>query len=176
MRSVESGFSFPPGNLLKPPTWFVRIFRRSQVVVVFRLRRWAVAGLEVGGGPTIRSSRRGFARRLRPGVGDCSMEYQLVIKLWRPSLADESVVASIEGALENAFRGSLELEGYDTSPKEFNFFMLTADPRPAFRRAKDVLEGLGIVDGISAAYRLNGGAQLTSIWPLRSMRKFKLPS
>jgi hypothetical protein len=104
------------------------------------------------------------------------MEYQLVIKLWRPSLADESVVASIEGALENAFRGSLELEGYDTSPKEFNFFMLTADPRPAFRRAKDVLEGLGIVDGISAAYRLNGGAQLTSIWPLRSMRKFKLPS
>ncbi|GAB1597079.1 hypothetical protein [Lysobacter claricitrinus] len=104
------------------------------------------------------------------------MEYQLVIKLWRPSLTDESVVPSIEAALTAVFGDSVELEGYDTSAKEFNFFMLTADPRPVFRKAKDALEGLGISAGMSAAYRLNGGAQFTSVWPLRSTRKFKLPS
>ena len=102
------------------------------------------------------------------------MEYQLVIKLWRPSLEDESVVAQVEDALKSALGNSVELEGYDTSAKEFNFFVLTADPRPVFRRAKDALESLGIVAGLSAAYRLNGGAQFTSIWPLRSTRKFKL--
>lgn len=104
------------------------------------------------------------------------MEYQLIIKLWRPSLTDESVVAGMEDALKAALGDTVETEGYDTSPKEFNFFMLTADPKPTFRRARDALEKLGIVAGVSAAYRLNGGAQFTSIWPLRSMRKFKLPS
>ena len=53
--------------------------------------------------------------------------------------------------------------------------MLTGDPRHTFRRAKDVLERLGVVAGVSAAYRLNGGAQFTSLWPLRTTRKFKLP-
>lgn len=104
------------------------------------------------------------------------MQYQLVIKLWRPSLADESVVPSMEAALKTALGDTVELEGYDTSDKEFNFFLLTADPRLVFRKAKDVLESLGIAAGLSAAYRLNGGAQFTTVWPLRSTRKFKLPS
>ncbi|TZF90709.1 hypothetical protein [Cognatilysobacter lacus] len=103
------------------------------------------------------------------------MEYQLIIKLWRKSLADEGFVASVEDLFKEALGASVELEGYDVSAKEINFFMLTADPRVTFRRARDVLEKLGVVNGLSAAYRLNGGAQLTSIWPLRAMRKFKLP-
>ena len=104
------------------------------------------------------------------------MEYQLVIKLWRDSLADETFLASAESEMKAALGEAVELEGYDTSPKEINFFMLTADPRASFRRAKDVLERLGVSAGVSAAYRLNGGAQFTSIWPLRSTRKFRLPS
>jgi hypothetical protein len=32
-----------------------------------------------------------------------------------------------------------------------------------------------IVNGVSATSRLNGGAQFTSLWPLRATRKFKLP-
>jgi hypothetical protein len=38
-----------------------------------------------------------------------------------------------------------------------------------------VLARHGVENGVSAAFRLNGGAQFTSIWPLRPMRKFTLP-
>ena len=103
------------------------------------------------------------------------MEYQLVIKLWRKSLVDEAFLASIESEFAQALGDSVELEGFDTSPKEINFFMSTADPRHTFRRARDVLEKAGVVNGVSAAHRLVGGAQFTSIWPVRAMRKFSLP-
>lgn len=103
------------------------------------------------------------------------MEYQLVIKLWRKSLADEAFLATIESELESVLGDSVQMEGYDVGAKEINFFMLAADPRNAFRKARDILERRGISNGLSAAYRLNGGEQFTSIWPLRAMRKFKLP-
>ena len=41
--------------------------------------------------------------------------------------------------------------------------------------AREVLERLGVVQGVSAAFRLLGGARFTSVWPLRAMRKFTLP-
>ena len=103
------------------------------------------------------------------------MDYQLVIKFWRKSLPDEAFLATIEGDLKQALGDAVQLEGYDVSPKEINLFVLTPDPRHTFRRAKDVLERLGIVQGVSAAYRLVGGARFTSIWPLRTTRKFTLP-
>ena len=53
--------------------------------------------------------------------------------------------------------------------------MLTDDPRQSFRRSRDVLTRLGVENGVSAAYRLQGGAKFTSVWPLRAMRKFTLP-
>ena len=103
------------------------------------------------------------------------MDYQLVIKLWRASLADEAFLATIDDDLRAALGGSVEPEGFDVSAKEINFFMLTADPRPVFRKARDVFERHGVTNGLSAAYRLNGGAQFTSVWPQRPMRKFSLP-
>ena len=103
------------------------------------------------------------------------MDYQLVIKLWRKSLADEAFLATIESELKSALGDSVELEGYDVGPKEINLFMLTADPRIAFRKARDVLERQGVTNGLSAAFRRHGGAEFTSVWPLRATRKFKLP-
>jgi hypothetical protein len=67
------------------------------------------------------------------------------------------------------------LDGYDVSDNEINLFVLTADPKRAFRRIKTVLESRGILRGVSAASRLVGGAHFTSIWPLRATRKFRLP-
>ena len=104
-----------------------------------------------------------------------AMHYQLVIKFWRKSLAEETFLATIESELQEALGNTAELDGYDVSAKEINLFVLTSDPRPAFRKAKNVLEERGIVHGVSSAYRLVGGAQFTSIWPLRAMRKFALP-
>ena len=103
------------------------------------------------------------------------MEYQVVIKLWRPSLTAEDFLATIQDRLKQALGDSVELEGHDVSAKEINLFMLTDDPRLSFRKAKDVLASLGVENGVSAAFRLNGGAQFTSLWPVRSTRKFKLP-
>jgi len=103
------------------------------------------------------------------------MDYQLVIKFWRKSLESEAFLETVEAELRQALGNTVELEGYDVSPKEINLFMLTADPRVSFRKAKDVLERMGVERGLSAAYRLVGGAQFTSVWPLRSTRKFSLP-
>ncbi|MGO1002194.1 hypothetical protein [Lysobacter sp. CA196] len=103
------------------------------------------------------------------------MDHQLIIKFWRKSLADEAFLATIEAELKAALGETVELEGYDVSAKEINLFMLTADPRHSFRRAKDVLERLDLLQGMSAAHRLVGGARFTSLWPLRAMRKFTLP-
>lgn len=102
------------------------------------------------------------------------MEYQLVIKLWRKSLADESFLATIDDALRDALGPKVEQEGHDTSDKEVVFYMSTDDPRQAFRKARDVFTAAGVERGMSAAFRLVGGAQFTSIWPLRPMRKFSL--
>ena len=125
---------------------------------------------------------RQFGIRLGPFSGSVAnwaynrpMEYQLVIKFWRKSLADEAFLATIEGRLKEVLGKTAELEGYDVSPKEINLFMLASDPRHSFRRVKDVLEELGILSGVSAAFRVAGGTQFTSIWPLRATRKFRLP-
>lgn len=103
------------------------------------------------------------------------MEHQLVIKLWRKSLVDEAFLATIEQELRQALGDTAELEGYDVSPKEINLFMQVRDPRQAFRRSKDVLERAGVLHGMSAAFRLVGGASFTPLWPLRATRKFVLP-
>jgi hypothetical protein len=103
------------------------------------------------------------------------MEYQLVIKFWRKSLADETFLSTIESELKGVLGDAVQLEGYDVSDEEINLFVLTPDPRRSFRRIKTVLENRGIDRGVSAASRLVGGAQFTSIWPPRSTRKFKLP-
>ena len=103
------------------------------------------------------------------------MEFQLVIKFWRKSLADETLLPAIQGELKDVLGDAAQLDGYDVSDNEINLFVLTSDPRHSFRRIKSVLESRGIVKGVSAASRLVGGALFTSIWPLRTTRKFKLP-
>ena len=102
------------------------------------------------------------------------MEYQLVIKFWRKSLADEAFLGPFEAELKQLLGDAVELEGHDVGAKEINLFVLTADPRNTFRRARDILERMGVERGLSAAYRGVGGAQFTAVWPPRPMRKFVL--
>jgi hypothetical protein len=103
------------------------------------------------------------------------MDYQLVIKFWRKSLQDESFLPAIQSELKGVLGDAAQLDGYDVSAEEINLFVITPDPKHSFRRIKTVLEKRGVVRGVSAAFRLAGGAQFTSLWPLRPMRKFKLP-
>ena len=103
------------------------------------------------------------------------MDYQLVVKFWRKSLADEAFLPTIQDELKTVLSDADQLDGYDVSDNEINLFVVTADPKRSFRRIKTVLEGKQITQGVSAASRLVGGAKFTSIWPPRPMRKFKLP-
>ena len=112
----------------------------------------------------------GAQRRYNP-----AMQYQLILKFWRKSLTDEGFLKTIEAELKRTLGDAVELEGYDVSSKEINLFMMTAEPKDTFRRVRGVLEKLGLEHGVSAAYRLVGGARFTSLWPLRSTRRFTLP-
>lgn len=103
------------------------------------------------------------------------MDYQLVIKFWRKSLGDIAAFAAIQDELKDALGTTATLDGYDVNTREINLFVVTPDPKQSFRRLKTVLESRGLLQGVSAASRLVGGAQFTSIWPLRTTRKFKLP-
>jgi hypothetical protein len=103
------------------------------------------------------------------------MNYELVIKFWRKSLEDETFLPTIQDELKTVLGDAATLDGYDVSDKEINMFVITPDPKHSFRRIKPVLERRATMQGVSAAYRLIGGAQFTSIWPLRVMRKFTLP-
>ena len=104
------------------------------------------------------------------------MDHQLIIKFWRKSLDDETFLATIEDELRQVLGSTAQIDGYDLSAKEINLFVLTSDPRHAFRRAKAVLEKHAVLHAASAASRLVGGARFTSLWPLRATRKFTLPS
>ena len=103
------------------------------------------------------------------------MDYQLVIKFWRKSLDDESFLKEIQSDLQEVLGDGVTLDGYDISAKEINLFVITPDPKNSFRRIKIALEAKGIGQGVSAGFRLVGGAHFTSVWPLRATRKFKLP-
>ena len=103
------------------------------------------------------------------------MNYQLVIKFWRQSLEEESFLATVQEELKSVLGDAATLDGYDVSDKEINLFVVTPDPKQSFRRIKRVLESRATMQGVSAAYRLIGGAQFTSIWPARAVRKFTLP-
>ncbi|WP_462116497.1 hypothetical protein [Lysobacter xanthus] len=102
------------------------------------------------------------------------MEYELVIKFYRKSLEDEGFLAGLEAELAPVLGATARTDGYDVRPKDINFFVQTQDPRVTFRKIKSVLDAHGIERGVSAAYRLAGGAQFTSVYPPRPMRKFSL--
>lgn len=101
------------------------------------------------------------------------MEYELVIKFYRKSLADEAFLATLEDELRPVI-GAARTDGIDVKPKDIHLFVQTDDPRTTFRKVKSVLDAKGIDRGVSAAYRLVGGAQFTSVYPPRPMRKFTL--
>jgi hypothetical protein len=103
------------------------------------------------------------------------MDYQLVIKFWRKSLDDETFLPALQDELQAVLGDAAKLDGYDVSASEINLFVITSDPKRSFRRIKTILETRGVMQGVSAASRLVGGAQFTSIWPPRPTRKFKLP-
>jgi hypothetical protein len=102
------------------------------------------------------------------------MQYQLILRFRREALRTAEDIAALESALAEPLAGSAQLDGHDANPRFIDVFLLTADPASSFRRSKPALESLQLLERVVAAYRLEGGARFTVLWPLKYGRKFTL--
>lgn len=102
------------------------------------------------------------------------MQYQLILRFRKASLENAEQIVALEKALAEPLRGSATLDGHDIGARNIDLFILSADPASSFRRSKLALEALGLLDKVVAAYRLEGGARFTVVWPLGYGRKFTL--
>jgi hypothetical protein len=103
------------------------------------------------------------------------MQYQLVLRFRKSSLERPDDIQLLERALAESLGDAVQLDGHDGGPREVNLFLNTPDPTAAFRRSKPALEQLALLDKVTAAYRVEGGARFTVVWPLGYGRKFNLP-
>jgi len=104
-----------------------------------------------------------------------SMQYQLVLRFRSSSLAPPDDIQSLERALSDTLGDTAKVDGHDTGTRDINLFIVTPDPASAFRRSKPVLQRFSLLDKLTAAHRLEGGARFTVVWPLGYRRKFNLP-
>lgn len=102
------------------------------------------------------------------------MQYQLILRFRKVSVEYPDDIRSLERHLAESLGDSATLDGYDMGAREINLFIMTAEPASTFRRSKPILEQLSLIDKVTAAYRLEGGARFTVIWPLKYGRKFSL--
>jgi hypothetical protein len=102
------------------------------------------------------------------------VQYQLVLRFRKTFFADATSVHALEQALAEALGNGAQLDGHDTGARDIDLFMLTSDPASTFRRSKPTLERLQLLERVVAAYRLEGGARFTVVWPLGYGRKFNL--
>lgn len=103
------------------------------------------------------------------------MQYQLVLRFRNSSIERPDTIQLLERALADTLGDTALVDGHDTGSRDTDLFIITADPASAFRRSKPALQGLSLLDAVTAAYRLEGGARFTVVWPLGYGRKFKLP-
>lgn len=103
------------------------------------------------------------------------MQHQLVLRFRKASLDSPDEVHALERALKETLGGTAQLDGIDTSAREIDLFIASTDPASTFRRCcKPPLQALALLDKVTVAWRVEGGARFTVIWPLKYGRKFNL--
>jgi hypothetical protein len=101
------------------------------------------------------------------------VNYQLVLRFRKASASTDDIHA-LELVLAKSLGDTARLDGHDTGARNVDLFIVTSDPASTFRRSKPALEQLQLLDRVTAAYRLEGGARFTVVWPLGYGRKFTL--
>ena len=102
------------------------------------------------------------------------MQYQLVLRFRKASFGNPEDIDTLERALADALGDTAQLDGHDTGARDIDLFISSTDPASTFRRSKPALQNLLVLDRVIAAYRLEGGARFTVVWPLGYGRKFTL--
>ena len=102
------------------------------------------------------------------------MQSQLVLKFRHRPSESAAYIDALTQQLAPVLAPQARLDGHDVRADAINLFILTPDPVAAFRRAKPVLEGLGLLDKVVAAHRFEGGVAFKVIWPLKWGRRFHI--
>ena len=131
------------------------------------VRRYAVAlSLTI-----IQASRCG---RLNSGVRPLNefMDYQLILQFQGDSVSDFDDLLLLEEQLIEELGDSAEVDGHDVGSGEINILIIAATPTETFERARLVLQKLGLLGGVMAAYRPVAGEHFTPVWPADSSTSF----
>jgi len=104
-----------------------------------------------------------------------SLRYQLVFRFRKATLPRSDDVRALEGALAEVLGDHAQMDGFDTGRRDVDLFIMTPEPAATFRRSKPALEQLELLDKVTVAHRLEGGARFTVLWPRGFGRQFKLP-
>ena len=102
------------------------------------------------------------------------MRYVLVLQFGADSLADYDAMVTLENNLIEELGTTAAVDGHDLGNGEMNIFILTSDPVATFERSKQVLEGSGRLQAVTAAYRAVESELYTVLWPEDSLRPFTI--
>jgi len=93
------------------------------------------------------------------------MKYQLVLQFRGDSLADYDAMVALEDRLIGDLGHSAKVDGHDCGSGETNIFISTSDPVATFWKIRQMLQGEGRLQGVTAAYREVAGGKYTVLWP-----------
>ena len=94
------------------------------------------------------------------------MRYQLVLQFAANSVDDFDRLIALEAELIQELVGKAEVDGHDFGQSEFNIFILTDEPVPAFEKARGCIEKQALPYDWRAAYRDLTGDAYVIVWPV----------
>jgi hypothetical protein len=100
------------------------------------------------------------------------MRYQLVLQFKGDSLADYNEINALENSLIKLLGGLAEVDGHDVGSGETNIFIFTSDPPGTFQQVRPMLEHMGYLQEVTAAFREADRDRYTVLWPEGSARDF----
>jgi hypothetical protein len=99
--------------------------------------------------------------------------HQLVLQFAANSLRDYDELVALENELI-AELGESDVDGHDMGSGEANIFILTGDAKKTFRQLVPVLQRVGRLPQVTAAYRGTDEDRYHVLWPEDSSREFSV--
>ena len=98
---------------------------------------------------------------------------QLVLQFAASSLRDYDDLVALERHLA-AELGESKVDGHDMGSGEANIFIITSDAQKTFRELVPVLQRVGRLPEVTAAYRHTDENRYQVLWPQDSSREFRV--
>ncbi|MGA8766340.1 MAG: hypothetical protein WB559_04945 [Candidatus Acidiferrales bacterium] len=93
------------------------------------------------------------------------MKYQLILQFAAESVRDFDRLVNLEKKLMQELVSVGEVDGHDFGQSEFNIFVLTDEPAPAFEKARGCIEKQALPYDWRAAYRELTSDAYAILWP-----------